>query len=338
MDSKHRGRRNIQRKTLQVTIFILLVSIATAVKSPSSQPFVEDQQHLVVFQKLGMMFNPSFITEEMWENDTKLADSVMDWLNFKKQATIENTRAIRYLTIGILGTLGFLPIEPVREKKFGTLYRLVQLQPLPWLVNGVRMIPQNQKEEILAFPINDQSEPVQFSKDQMHLCKRMQYIYYCDIEKMKIKTTEDSCLIALVNKNYLAALDVCNFTISNHRELVYQIKPELYLLYSADHQHPVYKCTENTWSGLSIQAGISFVHLKPQCRLNLNHHFIKDQALTHIVPEIELLRISNVYKDQTKTPNFKPPTIIDVYWYLIFALCIVHCALCIAHCALCTVH
>jgi hypothetical protein len=200
------------------------------------------------------------------------------------------------------------------------------------------MIPQNQKEEILAFPINDQSEPVQFSKDQMHLCKRMQYIYYCDIEKMKIKTTEDSCLIALVNKNYLAALDVCNFTISNHRELVYQIKPELYLLYSADHQHPVYKCTENTWSGLSIQAGISFVHLKPQCRLNLNHHFIKDQALTHIVPEIELLRISNVYKDQTKTPNFKPPTIIDVYWYLIFALCIVHCALCIAHCALCTVH
>ena len=321
MDSKHRGRRNIQRKTLQVTIFILLVSIATAVKSPSSKPFVEDQQHLVVFQRLGIMFNPSFITEEMWENDTKLTDSIMDYFKSKKQSTIENTR-----------------IEPVREKKLGTVYLLLQLQPLPWLVNGVPMIPQNQNEQILAFPINEQSEPVQFSNDQMHLCKQIQYIYYCDIEKMKIKTTEDSCLIALVNKNYLAALDVCNFTISNHRELVYQIKPELYLLYSADHQHPVYKCTENTWSGLSIQAGISFVHLKPQCRLNLNHHFIKDQALTHIVPEIELLRISNVYKDQTKTPNFKPPTIIDVYWYLIFALCIVHCALCIAHCALCTVH
>jgi hypothetical protein len=301
MDSKHRGRHNIQRKTLQVTIFILLVSIATAVKSPSSQPFVEDQQHLVVFQKLGMMFNPSFITEEMWENDTKLADSVMDYLNSKKQATIENTRAIRYLTIGILGTLGFLPIEPVREKKFGTLYRLVQLQPLPWLVNGVPMIPQNQNEQILAFPINDQSEPVQFSKDQMHLCKQIQYIYYCDIEKMKIKTTEDSCLIALANKNYLAGLDLCNFTISNHRELVYQIKPDLYLLYSADHQHPVYKCTENTWSRISITAGISFVNLKHECQLNLNEHVIKHQALTKFVPEIELLKISTVYKDQTKT-------------------------------------
>ena len=284
MDSKHRGRRNIQRKTLQVTIFILLVSIATAVKSPSSQPFVEDQQHLVVFQRLGIMFNPSFITEEMWENDTKLTDSIMDYFKSKKQSTIENTL-----------------IEPVREKKLGTVYLLLQLQPLPWLVNGVPMIPQNQNEQILAFPINEQSEPVQFSKDQMHLCKQIQYIYYCDIEKMKIKTTEDSCLIALVNKNYLAALDVCNFTISNHRELVYQIKPELYLLYSADHQHPVYKCTENTWSRISITAGISFVNLKHECQLNLNEHVIKHQALTKFVPEIELLKISTVYKDQTKT-------------------------------------
>jgi len=284
MDSKHRGRRNIQRKTLQVTIFILLVSIATAVKSPSSKPFVEDQQHLVVFQRLGIMFNPSFITEEMWENDTKLTDSIMDYFKSKKQSTIENTR-----------------IEPVREKKLGTLYLLLQLQPLPWLVNGVPMIPQNQNEQILAFPINEQSEPVQFSKDQMHLCKQIQYIYYCDIEKMKIKTTEDSCLIALANKNYLAGLDLCNFTISNHRELVYQIKPDLYLLYSADHQHPVYKCTENTWSRISITAGISFVNLKHECQLNLNEHVIKHQALTKFVPEIELLKISTVYKDQTKT-------------------------------------
>ena len=284
MDSKHRGRRNIQRKTLQVTIFILLVSIATAVKSPSSKPFVEDQQHLVVFQRLGIMFNPSFRTEEMWENDTKLTDSIMDYFKSKKQSTIENTR-----------------IEPVREKKLGTVYLLLQLQPLPWLVNGVPMIPQNQKEEVLAFPINDQSEPVQFSKDQMHLCKQIQYIYYCDIEKMKIKTTEDSCLIALANKNYLAGLDLCNFTISNHRELVYQIKPDLYLLYSADHQHPVYKCTENTWSRISITAGISFVNLKHECQLNLNEHVIKHQALTKFVPEIELLKISTVYKDQTKT-------------------------------------
>jgi hypothetical protein len=284
MDSKHRGRRNIQRKTLQVTIFILLVSIATAVKSPSSKPFVEDQQHLVVFQRLGIMFNPSFITEEMWENDTKLTDSIMDYFKSKKQSTIENTR-----------------IEPVREKKLGTVYLLLQLQPLPWLVNGVPMIPQNQNEQILAFPINEQSEPVQFSKDQMHLCKQIQYIYYCDIEKMKIKTTEDSCLIALANKNYLAGLDLCNFTISNHRELVYQIKPDLYLLYSADHQHPVYKCTENTWSRISITAGISFVNLKHECQLNLNEHVIKHQALTKFVPEIELLKISTVYKDQTKT-------------------------------------
>jgi hypothetical protein len=284
MDSKHRGRRNIQRKTLQVTIFILLVSIATAVKSPSSKPFVEDQQHLVVFQRLGIMFNPSFITEEMWENDTKLTDSIMDYFKSKKQATFENTR-----------------IEPVREKKLGTVYLLLQLQPLPWLVNGVPMIPQNQNEQILAFPINEQSEPVQFSKDQMHLCKQIQYIYYCDIEKMKIKTTEDSCLIALANKNYLAGLDLCNFTISNHRELVYQIKPDLYLLYSADHQHPVYKCTENTWSRISITAGISFVNLKHECQLNLNEHVIKHQALTKFVPEIELLKISTVYKDQTKT-------------------------------------
>ena len=284
MDSKHRGRRNIQRKTLQVTIFILLVSLATAVKSPSSKPFVEDQQHLVVFQRLGIMFNPSFITEEMWENDTKLTDSIMDYFKSKKQSTIENTL-----------------IEPVREKKLGTVYLLLQLQPLPWLVNGVPMIPQNQNEQILAFPINEQSEPVQFSKDQMHLCKQIQYIYYCDIEKMKIKTTEDSCLIALANKNYLAGLDLCNFTISNHRELVYQIKPDLYLLYSADHQHPVYKCTENTWSRISITAGISFVNLKHECQLNLNEHVIKHQALTKFVPEIELLKISTVYKDQTKT-------------------------------------
>jgi hypothetical protein len=32
------------------------------------------------------------------------------------------------------------------------------------------------------------------------------------------------------------------------------------------------------------------------------------------------LKISTVYKDQTKTWNFQPHTIIDVFWYLISAL------------------
>ena len=63
---------------IQLTIFC---SIVYASNSHFNQPFIQDQQNLVVFKEMGLMFNPSNLNDAWWENNTILAESVTDYLN-----------------------------------------------------------------------------------------------------------------------------------------------------------------------------------------------------------------------------------------------------------------
>lgn len=44
-------------------------------------PFTQDQKHLVVFKELGLMFNPSNLSDAWMESHTNIAESVTDYLN-----------------------------------------------------------------------------------------------------------------------------------------------------------------------------------------------------------------------------------------------------------------
>jgi hypothetical protein len=152
----------------------------------------------------------------------------------------------------------------------------------------------DQYDQILAIPINEGSQPIQFSTEQLHLCQQVNSLFICNLEHMTTVPTHESCFIALANKQYLYAIHLCNFSISHPKELLYQIQPDQYLLYSADHQPQVYQCTGNNWSGLSITAGISLLILSDKCNLNLTEHQINCQAYYQPIPVIELLSISSV--------------------------------------------
>jgi hypothetical protein len=193
----------------------------------------------------------------------------------------------------------------------GTLYRLFQLQPFPWIVKNTPVMPQNQYDQILAIPINEDSQPIQFSTKQLHLCKQVNSLFICDLEHMTTVPTHESCLIALANKHYLDAIRLCNFSISRPNELLYRIQPEQYLIYSADHQPQVYQCTGNNWSGLTITAGISILFFSDECNLNLTEHQINYQAYYQSTPVIEILPISSVY-NRTRKYYTKTQTIIEL--------------------------
>jgi hypothetical protein len=123
---------------------------------------------------------------------------------------------------------------------------------------------------------------------------------------MNTVPTHESCLFALANKQYLDANNLCNFSISCSNKLLYQIQPEQYLLYSADHQSQVYQCTGNNWSGLSITAGISLLILSDECNLNLTEHQINYQAYYPLTPVMEILSIPSVYN---RTRKYYPKTL-----------------------------
>jgi hypothetical protein len=164
----------------------------------------------------------------------------------------------------------------------------------------------------LAIPINEDSRPIQFSTKQLHLCKQVNSLFLCDLfEQITTVPTQDSCLFALANKQYKDAIHLCNFTISRPNELLYQIQPEQYLLYSADHQPQVYQCKGNNWSGLTITAGISILTVSDECNLNLTEHQITSQAYYQSTPVIEMLPISSVY-NRTRNYYIKTQTIIEL--------------------------
>ena len=355
------------RLFLQLTLF---GSIVHASNYHSNQPVTLDNEHLVVFQELGLMFNPSNLSDAWTENNStgnnaNLEESVKAYMNSKHRSTtwplnetqtlFNNPPSIEYLNLeaalfitdpiaqrqkdkrqqdnetyqrllrlkrtallGIGSTLLSTTMKPVPSigtfprSQVGNLYRLFQLKPFPWIVKNTPVLPQNQYDQILAIPINEDSRPIQFSTKQLHLCKQVNSLFLCDLfEQITTVPTQDSCLIALANKQYKDAIHLCNFTISRPNELLYQIQPEQYLLYSADHQPQVYQCNGNNWSGLTITAGISILTVSDECNLNLTEHQITSQAYYQSTPVIEILPISSVY-NRTRNYYIKTQTIIEL--------------------------
>ena len=362
---------------LQLTLF---GSIVHASNYHSNQPVTLDNEHLVVFQELGLMFNPSNLSDAWTENNStgnnaNLEESVKAYMNSEHRSTtwplnetqtlFNNPPSIEYLNLeaalfitdpiaqrqkdkryqdnetykqlirnetnqqllrlkraALLGGLGLTmlstPIKPLPSigtfprSQVGNLYRLFQLKPFPWIVKNTPVLPQNQYDQILAIPINEDSRPIQFSTKQLHLCKQVNSLFLCDLfEQITPVPTQESCLIALANKQYKDAIHLCNFTISRPNELLYQIQPEQYLLYSADHQPQVYQCTGNNWSGLTITAGISILTVSDECNLNLTEHQINYQAYYQSNPVIEIIPISSVY-NRTRNYYTKTQTIIEL--------------------------
>jgi len=354
------------RLFIQLTLF---GSIVHASNYHSNQPVTLDNEHLVVFQELGLMFNPSNLSDAWTENNStgnnaNLEESVKAYMNSKHRSTtwplnetqtlFNNPPSIEYLNLeaalfitdpitqrqkdkrqqdnetyqrllrlkrtallGIGSTLLSTTMKPVPSigtfprSQVGNLYRLFQLKPFPWIVKNTPVLPQNQYDQILAIPINEDSRPIQFSTKQLHLCKQVNSLFICNLEYMTTVATHESCLIALANKQYKDAIHLCNFTISRPNELLYQIQPEQYLLYSADHQPQVYQCNGNNWSGLTITAGISILTVSDECNLNLTEHQITSQAYYQSTPVIEILPISSVY-NRTRNYYIKTQTIIEL--------------------------
>ena len=361
---------------LQLTLF---GSIVHASNYHSNQPVTLDNEHLVVFQELGLMFNPSNLSDAWTENNStrnnaNLEESVKAYMNSEHRSTtwplnetqtlFKNTPSIEYLNLeaalfitdpiaqrqkdnryqeietykqllqnetyqqlrrlkraallGIGATILSTTMNPIPSirtfprSQVGNLYRLFQLKPFPWIVKNTPVLPQNQYDQILAIPINEDSRPIQFSTKQLHLCKQVNSLFLCDLfEQITTVPTHESCLIALANKQYKDAIHLCNFSISRPNELLYQIQPEQYLIYSADHQPQVYQCTGNNWSGLTITAGISILFFSDECNLNLTEHQINYQAYYQSTPVIEILPISSVY-NRTRKYYTKTQTIIEL--------------------------
>ncbi len=72
------------RLFIQLTLFC---SIVHAGNYHSNQPVTQDHQHLVVFKELGLMFNPSNLSNAWMENNTRLAESVNAYMNSEHRST-----------------------------------------------------------------------------------------------------------------------------------------------------------------------------------------------------------------------------------------------------------
>ena len=281
------------RLFIQLTMF---GSIVHASNYHSNQPVTLDNEHLVVFQELGLMFNPSNLSDAWTENNStgnnaNLEESVKAYMNSKHRSTtwplnetqtlFNNPPSIEYLNLeaalfitdpiaqrqkdkrqqdnetyqrllrlkrtallGIGSTLLSTTMKPVPSigtfprSQVGNLYRLFQLKPFPWIVKNTPVLPQNQYDQILAIPINEDSRPIQFSTKQLHLCKQVNSLFLCDLfEQITTVPTQESCLIALANKQYKDAIHLCNFTISRPIESnlsnIYYTRPTINLKYTS---------------------------------------------------------------------------------------------------------
>jgi hypothetical protein len=75
-------------------------------------------------------------------------------------------------------------------------------------------------------PINAQSESIQFYMKQLSSFQQVNSLFICDIDQMNTVPTQESCLIALANKQYLDASHLCNISISRPNELIYQLQSD----------------------------------------------------------------------------------------------------------------
>ncbi len=77
--------------------------------------------------------------------------------------------------------------KPTVTQPMGTLYQILQLQVFPWIINGVHSIPLHPITQLLAIPINNESEPFDLSNHQIQLCSQVKTLFHCDFSSLDIR-------------------------------------------------------------------------------------------------------------------------------------------------------
>ena len=353
-----------------------MISVVTADRSHSSQPIIHNQQHLIVFKELGLMYNPSYVSEAWWRNNAILEESITNYLTsehrsntrplledqtsfehnpspelskleaalFITDPTAKILRSIRLnyqelhqdlkrIRRSLLSGLLAAPLAAFRPTRFdsilqtgprqtGTLYRLLQLQPFPWIINGVPVAPSQLENQVLAIPINDNSDAFQFDirqLDQFGFCTTVKSLRLCKVSQLQIKPANESCLLALARQQYKEALTSCTFAPFQPLEVIYPLTPSKFILYSAENQSPVYNCTGNQWRGLNIDSKISLITMHPECDLKISEHQIYATDMLAQRPVMEYLSLSTNLTEQKK-PKIQTSTIINFTVFCLLTL------------------
>ncbi len=95
----------------------------------SNQPVAQDNEHIVVFKELGLIFNPSNLSSAWTENNAKLEESVKTYLNSEHRSTtwpLNETQTL-FNTLPLVELSNFeatlFATDPIAQRQKDTRYQ-----------------------------------------------------------------------------------------------------------------------------------------------------------------------------------------------------------------------
>jgi hypothetical protein len=110
-------------------------------------------------------------------------------------------------------------LQPIVTQPMGTLNQILELQIFPWISNGIPSIPLKAPTQLLAIPTNDESEPFKLSKHLLPSCPQVKNLFHCDFFRLNAIPSNESYLIAIAQKQFSKAEQLCIF-IPYHKDIL----------------------------------------------------------------------------------------------------------------------
>ncbi len=237
-------------------------------------------------QRLAVNYlNPSKLVTLFQRLEAKAAESGCDLLIkyhldlFQVEASLLYDSSKRHILI-------HLPMAPKN-----TLWQLFKLHPFPLPMFDTHHLMLDVKDDPLGISSTDTKYNVQLSSTDLLSCHRVNQIFMCDSFGVISKRFDDTCLGALYMQKFGLVKSLCQFRVVPMRQQVYQVRKDIFLVFSLEASTGNLKCRNRTKSDLThsklhLPKGTQQIQISPGCQGYLEHRLVTSDYSVKMASDI----------------------------------------------------
>ena len=161
-----------------------------------------------------------------------------------------------------------------------TLLRLYRFHPFPLSFSKTHFLVPHSRHQLFAISPDISRLGLDLTEADLEGCYRLNGLYLC--ERLGVLQTRlaRTCLGALYDQKFKAALALCEMDLEPVGERVLQLSNNWFLIYANSSFTAGVRCRNHTSNEVHLKTGINKIHVSPSCQVQLQqHHLFSDTAL-----------------------------------------------------------
>ena len=167
---------------------------------------------------------------------------------------------------------------PIATKN--TLLRLFRFHPFPLSFSRTHFLVPHSRHQLFAISQDASRLGLDLTEADLEGCYRLNGLHLCERLGVLHTRLARTCLGALYDQKFKAALALCEMDLEPIQERVLQLSNNWFLVFANASFTAGVRCRNNTANEIHLKTGLNKIHISPSCQAQLQQHRVfSDTAL-----------------------------------------------------------